>query len=341
MQYRTLGGTGTVVSALCLGTMTFGKESDEAGRARPAGPVRRGRRQLRRHRQRLPARGLRGDHRSLAGRPAGRPGPAGDRDQGPVPDGRRAERRRAVPRPPDPRAGREPAPARRRRRRPLPGARLGPADPDRGDAALLRRRGARRQDPLRRGQQLHRLAAAEGRAAHPVPRAGADRDPAAAVQPAGPRHRVRARRRLPEREHRHPAVVAAGRRLADRQVPARLAADRRHPARREPGARHGGLRPAQRPGAHLAGRSTRYARSPTGAACRWRRWRWPGWPTGRRSPRSSSVPAPSSSSRTTSAPPACTCRTKETELLTEASTPVVADYPYGAAGVAQRARTLP
>ena len=32
---------------------------------------------------------------------------------------------------------------------------------------------------------------------------------------------------------------------------------------------------------------------------------------------------------------------KETELLTEVSTPVVSDYPYGAAGAAQRARTLP
>ncbi|MFC7621746.1 aldo/keto reductase [Microlunatus sp. GCM10028923] len=30
MEYRTLGGTGTVVSTLCLGTMTFGRESDEA-----------------------------------------------------------------------------------------------------------------------------------------------------------------------------------------------------------------------------------------------------------------------------------------------------------------------
>jgi aryl-alcohol dehydrogenase-like predicted oxidoreductase len=30
MEYRTLGRTGTVVSAQCLGTMTFGKESDEA-----------------------------------------------------------------------------------------------------------------------------------------------------------------------------------------------------------------------------------------------------------------------------------------------------------------------
>ena len=29
MEYRTLGGTGTIVSTLCLGTMTFGKESDE------------------------------------------------------------------------------------------------------------------------------------------------------------------------------------------------------------------------------------------------------------------------------------------------------------------------
>ena len=29
MRYRTLGSTGTVVSTLCLGSMTFGKESDE------------------------------------------------------------------------------------------------------------------------------------------------------------------------------------------------------------------------------------------------------------------------------------------------------------------------
>ncbi|HZC26809.1 MAG TPA: aldo/keto reductase, partial [Actinopolymorphaceae bacterium] len=30
MEYRTLGSTGTIVSTLCLGTMTFGTESDEA-----------------------------------------------------------------------------------------------------------------------------------------------------------------------------------------------------------------------------------------------------------------------------------------------------------------------
>ncbi|MDT7552467.1 MAG: hypothetical protein QOI16_1003, partial [Pseudonocardiales bacterium] len=29
MEYRTLGGTGTIVSSLCLGTMTFGNESTE------------------------------------------------------------------------------------------------------------------------------------------------------------------------------------------------------------------------------------------------------------------------------------------------------------------------
>lgn len=30
VEFRTLGGTGTIVSTLCLGTMTFGNESDEA-----------------------------------------------------------------------------------------------------------------------------------------------------------------------------------------------------------------------------------------------------------------------------------------------------------------------
>jgi aryl-alcohol dehydrogenase-like predicted oxidoreductase len=29
MEYRTLGSTGALVSSLCLGTMTFGRESDE------------------------------------------------------------------------------------------------------------------------------------------------------------------------------------------------------------------------------------------------------------------------------------------------------------------------
>src|SRR5258707_12685816 len=31
MDYRTLGGSGCAVSSLCLGTMTFGAETDEPG----------------------------------------------------------------------------------------------------------------------------------------------------------------------------------------------------------------------------------------------------------------------------------------------------------------------
>ncbi|MFP4636011.1 MAG: aldo/keto reductase, partial [Nitriliruptoraceae bacterium] len=31
MEYRPLGRSGCAVSSLCLGTMTFGREADEAG----------------------------------------------------------------------------------------------------------------------------------------------------------------------------------------------------------------------------------------------------------------------------------------------------------------------
>ena len=31
MRYRTLGNSGCAVSELCLGTMTFGKETDQDG----------------------------------------------------------------------------------------------------------------------------------------------------------------------------------------------------------------------------------------------------------------------------------------------------------------------
>ena len=31
MDYRTLGGSGCAVSSVCLGTMTFGAETDESG----------------------------------------------------------------------------------------------------------------------------------------------------------------------------------------------------------------------------------------------------------------------------------------------------------------------
>ena len=74
-------------------------------------------------------------------------------------DGR--QRRRPVPPAPDPGAGRLADPAAGRLHRPLPGARLGPAHPDRGDPRLLRRRRARREGALRRAVELHRLAGAE------------------------------------------------------------------------------------------------------------------------------------------------------------------------------------
>ncbi|MCX5909076.1 MAG: aldo/keto reductase, partial [Deltaproteobacteria bacterium] len=34
MEYRTLGKTGVKVSCLCMGTLTFGNETDEAGAAK-------------------------------------------------------------------------------------------------------------------------------------------------------------------------------------------------------------------------------------------------------------------------------------------------------------------
>ena len=73
--------------------------------------------------------------------------------------------------------------------------------------------------------------------------------------------------------------------LAVRQIQARPAAGRRHPSRRKPEARDGGLGGPQRRSAHLGRdrrggadrRAPRRERRP--------RWRWPGWRTGRRSPR--------------------------------------------------------
>ena len=61
-----------------------------------------------------------------------------------------------------------PASPRPGKSRPLPAARVGPADPDRRDASLSRRRRSRRQDQLYRPVKLHRLADA----ADPLDRCG-------------------------------------------------------------------------------------------------------------------------------------------------------------------------
>ncbi|CAA9349442.1 MAG: Putative oxidoreductase, partial [uncultured Frankineae bacterium] len=241
------------------------------GRPRAARRVRRGRRHARRHRRRLLHRGVRDDHRPLAGLPPGRgarPGRAGH--QGPVPDGRRAQRRRHLAAPPAARPRRLPEPPGRRARRPLPAARLGPADPARGDAALPRRRGARRQDRLPRAVELHRLAGAEGGRRGGAGAPGRARDAPACLQPAGARHRARDRPCLRAQRARPAPLEPARWRVAVGQVHPRPAPHRGHPAGRRPRSRHRGVRPGRRPGADLgrprggAGRR-RGARRPHGA----------------------------------------------------------------------------
>ena len=263
------------------------RQGDRRVRLAPAARhVPRGRRQPRRHRRRLHRRHLGGDHRPLAGPGrAGGPRPRRARHQGTVPDGRRRQRPRPLPATPAARPRRLAAPARRRRGRPLPGALLGPGHPARGDPRRPRRLRARGQGALRRAVQLHRLAGAEDRRARPRAPAHQPGHPPAAVQPAGPRARVGDRAVLPRRRPRAAALVAARRRLADREVQAGRAAHRRHPARREPRPRRRGLRPPVARSSAPGTSSTPCARSPTAAASRWRRSRWPGSRTGRPSPR--------------------------------------------------------
>ena len=220
---------------------------------------------------------------------AGSPSSAGDRDQvvlatkGRFPMGDGPNDVGLVAPPPAPRARRLAAAARRRAHRPLPGARLRPAHPARGDAA------ASSTTPSAAGKipyvglsnytgwQLQKVVDLSR-----LPRLVAAGDPAAAVQPAGPRDRVGDRAGRAGDRARPAAVVAARRWLADRQVHARRAADRRDPARREPGPRRRGLRPPRAAASAPGTSSTRSRRSPRPAASRWRRSRWPGWSTGRR-----------------------------------------------------------
>ena len=240
------------MSTLALGTMTFGSEADEDVSHAQLDALLRGRRHPDRHRRRVQRRRLGGDHRALARQAAGRgtqPGRA--RHQGAHADGRRPERRRTLPAAPARRARRLAAAARGRLGGPLPGAFVRPSDSARRDARLSRRRRARRQDLLRRAVELHRLAGPEGRGPRRVPRPRASRDVAAAVQPARPGDRVGDRAGLRVDRAGAAAVVAARRRLADRQVHPGRAAERHHAARRGPRARHGGLRPPQHQPAHL------------------------------------------------------------------------------------------
>ena len=172
MDYRQLGASGLRVSALTLGTMTFGGRDNFASVG--STDVDGARRQL----------DLCLDHgvnfvdtanvysgglsEEILGKAI-----EGRRDRlllatkARMPMGDGAERRRPLPPPPDRRVRGEPAAPRDRPHRPLPGARVGRADAARGDDGGARLARAQRQGALRRGVQLLRLAADEG--ARPSP----------------------------------------------------------------------------------------------------------------------------------------------------------------------------
>ena len=220
MEYRTLGQRLRRVDAR--------PGHDDVRRTRAtrrvppsARPLRGGGRHPRRHRGRV-QRGPRGDRRAVARRPARRHARArGHRDQGTLRHGRRDPTTSACPG----------ATSRRRWTKSL--RRLGvervdlyqahACDPLTPIEETLRffddavRAGKIRYVGLSAttsaGSSRSAVDVAEHRGLPPI-------DPAAAVQPARARDRVGDRDRLRRTRHRHAAVVAARRRLADRQVPA-------------------------------------------------------------------------------------------------------------------------
>ena len=221
MQLRAVGATGLTVSRLGLGTMTWGRDTDEHEARDQLIVVRRGRRHAGRHRGRLRRRSVRGADR-LADRRRGRPRRDRDRHQGrhlpPTGDASTyASRGRLLSAP-----RRLPASARCRPRRPLAGPHLGRRRAARGDPVGARPRRLDRSGVVRRDLQLHRLADRAGGhlAARRAGPGHAGVDPGG-VLPAQPAHRAGRRTGGRGPRTRHPAVVAAGPWRADRQVPQR------------------------------------------------------------------------------------------------------------------------
>ena len=170
-----------------------------------------------RHRRRVFRRARRGNHRRGD---QGPPRHAAAVQQGADGDGRRPERRRPVPAAHHRRVRGEPAPPRHRPHRHLSRARMGRADPARGDAVRAELTGIGGQGALPGGVELRGLAAHEGARGRGQPRVRAVRRPAGLLLPRGQGRRVRARPAGGRPGARHPGVVAAGRRAAVRQVPA-------------------------------------------------------------------------------------------------------------------------
>ena len=143
--------------------------------------------------------------------------------------------------------------------RPLPGARVGRPDAARGDDRGARLARALGQGPLRRRLELLGLAAHEGARRRRPPRLPALRHPADLLLAAGARRRVRAPAAGRRPGRRHPRLEPAGRRPAVGQVPARL----RRPGGRAPPHRLGRAAGAQRrPGLRRRRRAGRDRRGP-------------------------------------------------------------------------------
>ena len=283
MEYRQLGDSGLRVSALTLGTMTFGGKgwaqavgnTDVDGReaAGRDGP-RRGR-QPDRHRGRLLRGPVGGDPRRGARRAGAttcwwRPRCACRWAAGPTTPACRGTTSCAAARPACAGCGptgstctrRTSGTARRRWRR-----------RSRRSTTLV----ALGQGPLRRLLELHRLAADEGARRRRPARLQPVRQPADLLLAAGPRRRGRAGAGQRRPGPRHPGLEPAGRRPAVRQVPARPAERRRAPAGSPAGTSR---RCTTRTGSTTP--STRWSRSARRTASRRRRSRSPGCSAGRR-----------------------------------------------------------
>ena len=336
MQYRTLGRSGAVVSTLCLGTMTFGDEADETRTPQLDGFVAAGGTSSTPPTSTRPARPRRS---SAAGSKRTPPRPrSGGRHQGPLPDGRRARTTSAC------RAGTSPG-ARRLAAAGSASSTIDLYQMHAWDALTPIEETLRFLDDAIRAGKIHYYGFSNflGWQLHQ----GRPRRRATAAPPPvtlQPQYNLLVR----DIEHEIvPACLDAGIGLLPwsplaggwltRQVQARRAADRRHPARR--GSRSAAWRPTEPRNADErtwavidAVRRSRGARRSAAAG---------GARLARGAPAVTSVilgarTVEQLADNLARGRPAPRPR-RAGQRSTEASAPAIADYPYGTAGIAQRA----